>query len=91
MTLYRNINGQRVAMTQEEAEAFEASRAPDPGRIAAEARQERDRLLSETDWTMMPDAPVDQQAWRDYRQALRDVPKQPGFPHEIDWPERPAG
>ena len=52
-------------------------------------RIERDRLLAETDWTQVPDAPVDAQAWADYRQALRDVPQQSGFPGDIDWPAKP--
>ena len=37
-------------------------------------RLHRDRLLAESDWTQLPDAPVDRQAWADYRQALRDFP-----------------
>lgn len=35
------------------------------------------------------DAPVDQAAWAVYRQALRDVPQQEGFPENIVWPESP--
>ena len=66
---------------------------PDPGpteeQLAARARSERDRLLKESDWTQVPDAPVDQQAWKDYRQALRDVPQQDGFPTDINWPTKP--
>lgn len=59
-------------------------------RKAAEARSQRDLLLAETDYTQMPDAPVtDVQAWADYRQALRDVPEQSGFPDTIDWPVKP--
>jgi len=57
---------------------------------AKDVRDERDRLLAASDWAVLPDASVaDQAAWRDYRQALRDLPDQPGFPHEIDWPETP--
>ena len=37
-------------------------------------RAHRDRLLAASDWTQVPDAPVDRQAWADYRQALRDFP-----------------
>jgi hypothetical protein len=37
-------------------------------------RFHRDRLLAESDWTQLPDAPVNRQAWADYRQALRDFP-----------------
>lgn len=37
-------------------------------------KNKRDFLLKESDWTQMPDAPVDQEAWRVYRQKLRDLP-----------------
>jgi hypothetical protein len=37
-------------------------------------RIERNRLLADSDWTQTADAPVDQQAWATYRQALRDFP-----------------
>ena len=53
------------------------------------ARNQRDRLLKDSDWTQVSDAPVDQQAWADYRQALRDVPQQDGFPTDINWPSKP--
>ena len=55
----------------------------------AEARGQRDSLLAASDWTQVADAPVDQSAWATYRQALRDVPEQAGFPGEIVWPEKP--
>jgi len=56
---------------------------------ADEARTQRDALLSESDWTQVSDAPVDQAAWAEYRQALRDLPQQAGFPTEITWPQKP--
>ena len=56
---------------------------------ANEVRTQRDALLAETDWTQVADAPVDAQAYADYRQALRDVPQQSGFPGDIDWPVKP--
>jgi len=56
---------------------------------AEEVRTQRDALLSQSDWTQVPDAPVDQQAWAEYRQALRDLPQQAGFPTEITWPAKP--
>jgi len=37
-------------------------------------RRHRDLLLAASDWTQLPDAPVDKQAWANYRQALRDFP-----------------
>jgi len=65
---------------------------PDQKAIDAEAdevRSERDKLLAATDWTQVADAPVDQAAYAEYRQALRDVPEQVGFPSDVDWPEKP--
>lgn len=53
------------------------------------ARQLRDACLQSSDWTQIPDCTVDKQVWATYRQALRDLPAQPGFPHEIVWPRRP--
>lgn len=53
-------------------------------------RDQRDTLLASTDWTQLPDVP---QAIKDkyapYRQALRDVPQQAGFPDNIQWPVKP--
>jgi len=57
-----------------------------------EARDERNRRLASCDWTTVADVPLtaDQRAaWATYRQALRDVTKQAGFPDAIVWPEAP--
>ena len=57
-------------------------------------RAQRDALLAACDWTQMPDSPLDadtKAAWAAYRQALRDVPQQEGFPENVTWPEEPAG
>jgi hypothetical protein len=56
---------------------------------AVEVRTERNKLLSESDWTQLSDAPVDKTAWATYRQALRDVPTQSGFPWTVTWPDAP--
>lgn len=52
-------------------------------------REQRDELLSASDWTQVADAPVDQAAWATYRQALRDIPAQDGFPDNVVWPTQP--
>lgn len=54
-------------------------------------RAERNTLLIETDWTQVADAPVDQDAWATYRQALRDITAHENFPYlqEEDWPTKP--
>lgn len=63
--------------TRELAEAWRALRA------------RRSQLLSASDWTQVPDAPVDQAAWRAYRQALRDLPVNTTDPRNVEWPEAP--
>jgi hypothetical protein len=63
--------------------------APDPTTLATAARSKRNGLLSQSDWTQVADAPVDQAAWATYRQALRDITIQAGFPENIDWPVAP--
>lgn len=66
--------------------------------IQASVRRQRDELLAECDWVTVK--AIDQnaqdslgiqipQVWLDYRQALRDVPTQAGFPHTITWPTKP--
>ncbi|ADK81918.1 tail fiber assembly protein [Sediminispirochaeta smaragdinae] len=76
---------------------------PDPGALWSETgwmvpdevlseriRMERDALLSGSDYIMMADYPLaDKSKWKAYRQALRDIPLQPGFPQEISWPQVP--
>jgi hypothetical protein len=56
---------------------------------AKAVRQQRGEKLKDSDWTQVADAPVDQAAWAAYRQALRDITAQAGFPWTIDWPEQP--
>jgi hypothetical protein len=57
--------------------------------LASYIRVQRDFKLSSSDWTQVADAPVDQEAWATYRQSLRDVPSQSGFPNEVTWPTEP--
>lgn len=65
----------------------------DPEQVAADVRAQRDVLLRESDWVTTRaydmQEPVPQE-WAEYRQALRDVPEQAGFPEDIDWPQVPA-
>jgi hypothetical protein len=57
-------------------------------RKAVEVRAERDTKLAETDWRFRSDMTPSQE-WKDYCQALRDVPLQSGFPWTITWPDAP--
>jgi hypothetical protein len=61
--------------------------------LAEAIRIERDRLLAVSDWTQLADAPLeaaDVAEWQGYRQELRDVPQQDGFPYAMTWPTPPA-
>ena len=55
-------------------------------------RAERDDLLLKSDWTQTNDTTLSAEKksqWADYRQQLREVPDQPGFPYEFTWPTKP--
>jgi hypothetical protein len=52
-------------------------------------RDDRNKRLADCDWTQLPDSPADHEAWATYRQELRDVTAQAGFPWDITWPEAP--
>lgn len=63
---------------------------PTNEQLATAVRAERDRLLTDSDWTQKRDVVLPNDAeWVAYRQALRDVPEQSGFPSSIKWPEAP--
>jgi hypothetical protein len=52
-------------------------------------REQRGEKLKDSDWTQVADAPVDKAVWATYRQALRDITAQSGFPWTITWPIEP--
>jgi hypothetical protein len=72
---------------------YTADEKAEMDRQAASAiRAERNIKLSECDWTQLNDTPLDNTAkvaWTTYRQALRDIPSQSGFPHNVVWPVKP--
>jgi len=80
------IEGVPAKTAAEYEAAYQASKDVEQ---AAAIREQRDLKLSSTDWTQVADAPVNQAAWATYRQALRDVPAQTGFPWEVTWPTTP--
>jgi len=55
-----------------------------------ELRLSRRRLLNNSDWTQVPDAPVDSAAWAVYRQQLRDLPANTTDPRTVEWPVPPS-
>lgn len=82
------IDEEGSAHTKSEQEAaYQAGLDNEASKII---RTQRNKLLSESDWTQVIDAPVDQDAWAEYRQALRDITSQKGFPHNVVWPVKPT-
>ena len=61
-------------------------------KLAAEVRTKRDNLLNETDWTQVTDTVLNsekQEEYKEYRQQLRDITGQEGFPYSVVFPEKP--
>lgn len=88
---YREINGQ----IEQYAEAAPVSNVAEPTteQLEMQVRAQRNSLLTLCDWTQLPDAPLtdgEKQEWAEYRQALRDVPEQTGFPDVVVWPSTPS-
>jgi len=56
---------------------------------AKSVRNTRTEKLKDSDWTQIADSTADKAAWATYRQALRDITSQSGFPWEVTWPDAP--
>ena len=93
MPRFHNINGERVQFTEAEEAARDAEEqaweAGADARAAAQVREERDAKLATSDWMANSDVTM-ASAWTTYRQGLRDVPTQAGFPENITWPVEPT-
>jgi len=77
--------------TEEQAEYDTKKAAWDAGaddRKAAEVRAERNAKITACDWRVLPDV-SNSDVWKTYRQALRDIPAQAGFPNNVTWPDAP--
>ena len=82
----RAAEGDRPAQTAAEQET--AYKAMKDAEQAKSVRESRRTKLAECDWTQLADSPADDMAWAVYRQALRDITLQAGFPWTITWPEQ---
>lgn len=87
-TLHKMVNGEAVPLTAEEIAELEEVKAQAPNVMWAYIRDKRNSLLAASDWTQLPDAPVDAAAWAVYRQELRDITTQ-ADPFNIIWPTKP--
>jgi len=79
------VDGVTTTAAEHEA-AYKASKDAEQ---AKNVRASRDEKLKDCDWTQVADAPVDKAVWATYRQALRDVTAQEGFPWTVTYPEKP--
>jgi hypothetical protein len=71
------------------ADMDDETKAAKDAEQAKSMRVTRNQKLSDSDWTQLADSPENKAAWATYRQALRDVPTQAGFPWEVQWPQQP--
>ena len=76
-----------VTTTAAEQEA--AYKATKDAEQSASVRTSRNNKLAECDWTQLADSTADKTTWATYRQSLRDVTVQDGFPWNVTWPEAP--
>ena len=79
------VNGEMIEMTDEECKVFALSTVE---HVKYQKRNERNELLAETDWMANSDVTMSD-SWKTYRQALRDLPAQSGFP-DVDFPTKPS-
>ena len=88
---YREKRGEDLSWSVEKIpEKTEAEKREDAEKSV---RAKRDSLISETDYLLASDYPIsaeDLEAVKVYRQALRDVPQQEGFPFDVVWPDLPV-
>ena len=93
MTRFHATPAGNVPFTAEEEAEWDAQEAAYAAaaddRKAAEVRQERDELIAKSDWMACSDVTMSDE-WKTYRQALRDVPSQEGFPESVTWPTQPS-
>ena len=93
MPRYHNIGGTRVQFSDAEETARDAEeKAWDDdadNREAARVREARNALLAETDYLALSDVTMSS-AWATYRQNLRDIPAQSGFPNSVTYPTKPS-
>jgi hypothetical protein len=74
------------------SEMDDETKAAKDAEAAKAVRATRDGKLAECDWVVIKNLELNQNipgVWEVYRQGLRDLPAQAGFPHDITWPEKP--
>lgn len=91
---YNASTGENIVreMNDEEFAVWQADQSNSDVEKAESVRRERDQKLAESDWRVIKSLESNQPQdfeWASYRQALRDVPSQAGFPWSVVWPQSP--
>tara|TARA_B100000900_G_C20273037_1_gene590837 strand:+ start:137 stop:418 length:282 start_codon:yes stop_codon:yes gene_type:complete len=93
MTRYHATPEGNIPFTAEEELEWDnietAWNASASDRKAEEIRQERNNIIQQSDWMGSSDFTMSDE-WKTYRQALRDIPSQEGFPNSVTWPTKPS-
>lgn len=86
------VEGKRIVADEHGRPILTDPQPPSSAELASAARAKRDRLLSESDWVVTRSLEISADTppeWLAYRQALRDLPGQSGFPNAVSWPQKP--
>ena len=91
MPRYKVVDNVRIQLTAEEETQLDADAEANDLNLGS-VRQQRNGMLSGTDWTQIGDATLGNhtaEEWRTYRQALKDIPQTYSRVSEVVWPNDP--
>lgn len=101
MSFFPGVPATKQSTQQAENQEYIQALVKERYNVRANVLEKRNRLLamryealSSSDWTQLPDVQAtmpdeDKRLWKEFRQALRDITKQPGWPDNVEWPKRP--
>ena len=87
--LYRQVDDKRIQLTDEEQKEYDNSQGFSEEEGLRLLRMQRNVLLTETDWMSFGDSPEMSDAWKKYRQDLRDITKTYKTQDDVKWPAKP--
>ncbi len=87
--MYRQVDDKRIQLTDEEQKEYDNSQGFSEEEGLRLLRMQRNVLLTETDWLSFGDSPEMSDAWKKYRQDLRDITKTYKSPDDVKWPTKP--
>ena len=87
--MYRQVDDKRIQLTDEEQKEYDKSQGFSEEDGLRLLRMQRNVLLTETDWMTFADSSEMSDAWKKYRQDLRDITKTYKSPDDVKWPTKP--